>query len=91
MSDLPSTSEFPTITIRVAGSLSQGHLAYLEQLVASAIEGALWPMLDLANLEQLDDVALVYLMGGEHRHFGLISCPTFIREWMQHEKDRAAA
>jgi ABC-type transporter Mla MlaB component len=91
MRDLTSASEFPTITIRVSGSLSQAHLAYLEQLVTSAMECALWPMLDLANLEQIDDVALAFLMGGEQRHFGLIACPTFIREWMQYEKDRAAA
>jgi hypothetical protein len=91
MRNLPSTSDFPTITIRVSGSLSQGHLAYLEQLVSSAMECALWPMLDLGNLEQIDDVALAFLMGGEQRHFGLIACPNFIREWMQYEKDRAAA
>jgi hypothetical protein len=81
----------PSVTIRVAGSLSQGHLGYLDQLVSSAIECALWPLLDLAHLEELDRVALAYLAGGEGRHFGIVGCPTFIREWMQHEKDRQAA
>ena len=35
--------------------------------------------------------ALGYLMGGEGRHFGIVACPNFIREWMQHEKERFAA
>jgi hypothetical protein len=78
----------PTITIRVAGSLSQGHLSYLDQLVASAIECALWPQLDLEKLEELDQVALMYLVGGEGSEFGIVSCPDFIRDWMQHEKQK---
>jgi hypothetical protein len=78
-----------TVTIRVAGSLSQGHLSYLDQLVASAIECALWPQLDLGNLEELDRVALMYLVGGEGRDFGIVACPPFIREKMQLE-NRAA-
>jgi hypothetical protein len=81
----------PSVTIRVAGSLSQGHLGYLDQLVSSAIECALWPLLDLADLEELDGVALAYLAGGEGRHFRIVGCPNFIREWMQHEKDRQVA
>jgi len=76
---------------RRAGSLSQGHLSYLDQLVSSAIECALWPLLDLAHLEELDHVALMYLASGEGRHFGLLACPRFIREWMQHEKEHQAA
>jgi hypothetical protein len=81
----------PSVTIRVAGSLSQGHLAYLDQLVKSAIDCALWPLLDLAHLEELDRVALMYLVSGEGREFGIVACPNFIREWMQHEKEYRAA
>jgi hypothetical protein len=33
----------------------------------------------------------MYLIGGEGRHFGIVCCPNFIREWMQHEKERCAA
>ena len=91
MRNLPSKSISPTVTIRVAGSLSQGHLSYLDQLVASAIECALWPLLDLASLEELDRVALLYLVGGEGREFGIVSCPDFVRDWMQQEKLRCAA
>ena len=91
MRSLPSKFVSPSVTIRVAGSLSQGHLAYLDQLVSSAIECALWPLLDLAHLEELDHAALKYLVGGEGRHFGIVTCPNFIREWMQHEKEREAA
>jgi hypothetical protein len=91
MRNLPSKPVPPTVTIRVAGSLSQGHLSYLDQLVVSAVECALWPILDLANLEELDRVALMYLVGGEGRDFGIVSCPNFIREWMQQEKLRCAA
>lgn len=87
----PSQVVSPSVTIRVAGILSQGHLSYLDQLVASAIEYALWPLLDLSNLQEVDRVALMYLVGGEGRHFGLVACPNFIREWMQHEKERCAA
>jgi len=31
------------------------------------------------------------LLNGENCDFGIISCPSFIREWMEHEKERAAA
>jgi hypothetical protein len=81
----------PTVTINVGGSLSQGHLRYLDQLVSSAIDCALWPLLDLARLEEIDRVALAYLIGGEGRNFGIVACPNFIREWMQHEAARRAA
>jgi hypothetical protein len=91
MRNTPLNTVSPSVTIRVSGSLSQGHLAYLDQLVSSAIECALWPLLDLAHLEELDRVALMYLVSGEGRHFGLLACPNFVRDWMQHEKEREAA
>jgi hypothetical protein len=91
MRNIPSQSASPTITIRVSGRLSEGHLAYLDQLIVSAIDCVLWPLLDLAHLEELDHFALMYLIGGEGRHFGIVGCPNFIREWMQHEKERCAA
>ena len=81
----------PTITIRVSGKLFRGHLSYLEQLVQSAAECQLWPLLSLASLEELDRAALFYLMRGDSHHFGIISCPNFVREWMEHERSRAAA
>jgi hypothetical protein len=86
-----STQLDPNVTIRVSGKLFQGHLAYLDQLVQSAIECRLWPVLSLAHLEELDRAALFYLIDGENRSFEIISCPSFIREWMDHEKERAAA
>jgi hypothetical protein len=91
MRDFSPKAVSPTVTIRVAGSLSRGHLKYLDQLVASAIDCALWPLLNLASLEELDRVALMYLVGGEGRDFGIVDCPNFIREWMEHEKQRCAA
>lgn len=91
MRNPPAKRLSPTITIRVSGSLSEGHLAYLDQLVASAIDCGLWPLLDMVYLEQLDRVALAYLSGGEGRDFGIVACPNFIREWMQHEKEQCAA
>ena len=87
----PSKPVAPSVTIYVAGSLSQGHLRHLDQLVATATECALWPVLDLTRLTELDRIALTYLIGGEGRDFGIVACPNFIREWMQHEKDRCAA
>jgi hypothetical protein len=81
----------PTVTINISGSLSKGHLTYLDQLVASAIHCGLWPLLNLTRLAELDRVALVYLMGGEGRDFGMVACPNFVREWMQHESSRRAA
>jgi hypothetical protein len=90
MRGFPTKRGSPTVTIRVAGRLSQGHLAYLEQLVASAIDCALWPLLDLASLEEVDRVALAYLVGGEGREFGIVGCPNFIRDWMQFEKAHRA-
>ncbi|HKF03764.1 MAG TPA: hypothetical protein VKB49_15705 [Candidatus Sulfotelmatobacter sp.] len=81
----------PHVTIRVSGKLFQGHLAYLDQLVQSAAECKLWPVLSLSSLEELDREALSYLIEGENRDFGIISCPSFIRERMEHEKYRSAA
>ena len=91
MRNLSAKTVSPTVTIHVSGSLSQGHLSYIDQLVASAIDCALWPLLDLARLAELDRIALAYLIGGEGRDFGIVACPNFIREWMQHEKDHRAA
>jgi hypothetical protein len=81
----------PHVTIRVSGQLFQGHLTYLEHLVQSAAECQLWPLLNLSHLEELDRAALSYLIDGEDRDFAIVSCPSFIREWMQHERERAAA
>ena len=72
----------PAVTIRVAGKLFQGHLTYLDQLVHSAAECSLWPLLNLSHLEELDRAALCYLVNGENRDFGIVSCPNFIREGM---------
>jgi hypothetical protein len=48
-------------------------------------------MLNLSHLEELDRSALLYLIEGENRDFSIDSCPGFIREWMEHERGRAAA
>lgn len=81
----------PHVTIRVSGKLFQGHLAYLDQLVQSAADCCLWPLLSLANLEEIDRAALLYLMDGENQRFGIVSCPDFIRDWIRHERAQAAA
>lgn len=81
----------PHVTIRVSGKLFQGHLAYLDQLVHSAADCELWSVLSLAHLEELDRAALLYLVNGENRDFSIASCPSFIRDWMDHEGGRAAA
>jgi hypothetical protein len=87
-----SSSQVPAhITIRVSGKLFRGHLTAIDQLVQSAAECNLWPLLSLAELEELDRTALIYLMDGEDHRFGIGSCPQFIREWMEHERERAAA
>lgn len=89
--DLRNNSPACHVTIRVSGKLFEGHLAYLDQLVRSASECHLWPLLSLANLGELDRDALLYLVNGENRRFGIVSCPNFIREWMDLEKEREAA
>jgi hypothetical protein len=87
---LPSHSN-ATITIRVSGKLFQGHLSYLDQLVHSAVDCHLWPLLSLAGLEELDRSAIDYLIEGENRQFAIVSCPDFIRERMEHTGERPAA
>jgi len=89
--NLRNTSPAYHVTIRVSGKLFHGHLAYLDQLVHSAIECRLWPLLSLSQLEELDRDALLYLIDGENRRFGIISCPNFVREWIDREKSRPAA
>lgn len=81
----------PNVTIRVAGKLFQGHLSYLDQLISSAEECRLWPVLNLANLDEIDRAALLYLVDGESRAFGVDECPNFIREWIEHERHCASA
>jgi hypothetical protein len=81
-----SVSFRPTITIRVSGKLLHSHLSYLNQLVSSAEDCELWALLDLAKLVELDRAALLYLLRGDGRQFGIVACPNFIREWMDHEK-----
>ena len=72
----------PRVTIRVSGKLFHGHIDYLDQMVQSAKECRLWPLLNLSNLEELDRDALAYLVRGENREFGIVACPNLIREWM---------
>jgi len=79
------------VTIRVSGKLFEGHLPYLEQLVQSAADCRLWPVLSLANLEDLDSAALVFLSTGEDRTFAIASCPAFVRNGMRGDQRRAAA
>jgi len=79
------------VTIRVSGKLFQGHLSYLDQLIHSAAECELWPMLNLAHVEEMDRAALCYLLDGEHRDFGIVSCPNFIRDSMEQERGQSAA
>ena len=81
----------PQVTIRVSGKLFQGHLSYLEQLVQSAAECQLWPVLSLEQLEELDGAAISYLIEGENRDFGVVGCPSFVRERIDREKGQAAA
>ncbi|MFZ0732326.1 MAG: hypothetical protein WAM79_08385 [Candidatus Sulfotelmatobacter sp.] len=85
------TSPAPHVTIRVSGRLFRGHLNALDQLIDSAAECRLWPLLSLSQLEELDHDAITYLIDGEARRFGIISCPNFIRERMDDERERAAA
>lgn len=81
----------PHVTIRVSGKLFHGHLTYLDQLLHSATECRLWPQLNLEHLEELDRAALFYLIDGEGRDFSIVLCPRFVRDWMEHERDRAVA
>ena len=81
----------PQVTIRVSGKLFDGHLPYLEQLVQSAAECQLWPLLSLSQIDELDRSALLYLLNGENREFGIISCPRFVRDQMDQERERRAA
>ena len=77
------------ITILVAGKLFDGHLSYLDQLIQSAHECRLWPLLNLARLEEVDRAALQYLSRGENREFEIAFCPPEVRARM--EGARAAA
>jgi hypothetical protein len=81
----------PQIKISVSGKLFEGHLTYLEQLVQSAGECRLWPVLNLSQLEELDIAASTYLSDGENRDFGIVSCPSFVREWIDRERGQPAA
>ena len=81
----------PQVSIRVSGKLFQGHLPYLDQLVHSACRVPSVAPAESLALEELDRAALLYLIDGEDRDFGIVSCPNFIREWMEHESDSAAA
>ena len=87
MSDSPT----PTVTIRVAGRLFEGQLSYLGQLVQSATDCRLWPVLDLVLLAEVDSASVRFLSRGEDRDFGIASCPGFVREWIQRDRIQNAA
>ena len=78
------------ITIFVAGKLFDGHLSYLDQLVQSAHECRLWPLLNLSRLEDVDREALLYLSGGENRDFEIAFCPPEVRARMDGMRAAAA-
>jgi hypothetical protein len=80
-----------TVTIRVSGKLFEGHLSYLDQLVESAGDCRLWPVLSLAHLEEVDKAAIRFLARGENRAFSIVSCPDFVRGWIEREEGQAAA
>jgi hypothetical protein len=88
--DRRDTSSASHVTIRVSGKLYQGHIGPLDELVRSALDCRLWPLLSLSLLEELDREAVRYLIEGENRRFGISSCPDFIRERMDQERKRAA-
>ena len=81
----------PQVIVRVSGMLFQGHLSYLDQLVQSAEECRLRPVLNLARLEELDRAALLYLVNGEGRDFEIVECPQFVRAWIERERAGAEA
>ena len=81
----------PHVTIRVSGKLFRDHLNYLDQLIDSAVECRLWPLLSLAELEEVDRDAVLYLINGENDRFEIVSCPDFVRDQMDDERHRAAA
>ena len=87
MSDSPT----PTVTIRVAGRLFEGQLPYLGQLVQSATECRLWPVLDLVQLAEVDSASVRFLSRGEDRDFAIACCPGFVREWIQRDRIQNAA
>jgi hypothetical protein len=86
-----SPRQAPHVTIRVSGKLFGGHIEYLDQLVQSASECRLWPLLSLSNLEEVDHAALSYLRDGENRMFGIESCPDIIRNQMNEARGQSAA
>lgn len=90
MREVQSESIAATVTIKVSGKLFVGHLAYLDQLIESAVDCGLWPLLSLTDLNELDRAALFYLVNGDSRDFTIVSCPNFIQEWMDHEKSKLA-
>jgi hypothetical protein len=78
------------ITILVAGKLFDGHLSYLDQLIQSAHECRLWPVLNLARLEEVDRAALLFLLRGEDRQFGIVFCPADVRARMDGARTASA-
>lgn len=82
---------YPTVTVRISGKLCVDHLAYLDQVVQSATECKLWPLLHLQDLVELDRAAMFYLVNGEGHDFGIVCCPNFVLEWMNHERSERAA
>jgi len=81
----------PNITIRVSGELFEGHLTYLEQLIQSAGDCHLRPLLDLGQVVDLDHAALSFLLNGESRDFDIVSCPQLVRDWINRERNNLAA
>lgn len=82
-----ATSDAGSVRIRISGPLSHDHLADLEKLIEAATTAGIRLLLDLQRVTVVDQSAVRYLAQGEGSKFELVSCPTFIRQWVQQENE----
>jgi hypothetical protein len=72
-------------TLRLSGDLRAGDL---EELLPHFRDPIPVSSLDLEDLMIVDLIAVRFLIGYEDRGIRIVACPSYVREWMNREKER---
>jgi ABC-type transporter Mla MlaB component len=75
------------IVLRLSGDIAGDHTADLETLVDADGTGPM--VLDLKDVSVVDRAGVLLLARSEARGSTLLNCPSYVREWIQRERQFA--
>lgn len=82
-----TSANSPEMLLRLAGKLSEGHLAELERLFEQARSSGRRVGLDLDAVTLADRASVEFLTGCGAQ---FVRCPSFLREWIRGETEQRA-